>query len=258
MTRRPSPRVLPLLLVLTLPAVAGATDLIIKERQTFDGMGMGPTTKDATQYSAGNKRVTDGPDTRVIVDLDARTFTVANKQSKTYWTRSLDELKQRAEDGRKRLAEMPEQARKALEAMMGDGDVTITPTGKSEKIAGYTAKEFKLASPRVSGTLWVTEELADPVGTRAAQAFSDAVGGSAGPGGALATALGKVKGMPLRTTITMKAGPQTVTTTSEVLEVIQKTAPSDVLGVPAGFTKQEPPPVKVPAPQGAPAAPPKP
>jgi len=258
MTLRGCARFLSLFLVLVPPAGAGAADLIIKERQTFDGMGTGTTTKDATQYSTGNTRVTDSTDTRVIVDLEARTFTVANKQSKTYWTRTLDELKQRADEGRKRLAEMPEQTRKMVEGMMGGSDVSITPTGKSEKIAGYVAKEYKLESARVTGTLWVTEDVQDPLGAKAAQAFSEAVGGSAGPGGALATALGKVKGMPLRTTISMKAGPQTVTTTSEVLEVVQKSPPPDVMTVPAGFTRQEAPSLKPQAPKVVPQAPAKP
>lgn len=227
--------------LLTVAGGADAADLIIKERHTFEGMATGTTTTEATQYSAGNKRVTDSADSRVIVDLDARTFTVANKKTKTYWSRSLDELKQRAADSRKRIEAMPEQTRKMVEGMMGGTEVSLKPTGKSETIAGYTAKEYKLESPRVTGSLWVTEALQDPVGAKAAQAFSDAVGGSAGPGGALAAAMGKVNGMPLRTAITMTVGPQKVTTRNEVLAVQVQSPPPEALTVPEGFAKQDAP-----------------
>lgn len=258
MTNRRLLYLLPWVLAATVPAGAQAMDLIIKQRQSFDRGDGQATSKEATEYSAGNKRVTDSADSRFIVDLDARTVTLCSKASRTYYTRSFDEVREQVESGRKRLAAMSEQTRKMVEEMMGGGEVSVAPTGKQEKIAGYTAREYAVQSPRVTGAMWVTEEIDDPLARRAAEAMADAVGGSGGPSGALTTALGKVKGMPLRTRITMKNGPASVTTINEVTEVIKATPPADVLTVPAGFTKQEAPSLKPSAPKVVPQRPVKP
>ena len=56
----------------------------------------------------------------------------------------------------------------------------------------------------------------------------------------LGDAMEKLEGFPLRTRMEMKAGPQAVTVSNEVLEVKDASPPADMLKIPSGYTKQAP------------------
>lgn len=120
----------------------------------------------------------------------------------------------------------------------------ITPTGKTERIAGYDAKEYTVDAGGVHGSVWVTEALERPGNLAEWQRYAQ--GAIPGPAGKLAAAMARIKGFPLRTTITEAAGPMRMSTTTEVLEVREQAPPADVLTIPAGYRKTGGPFVKEP------------
>jgi len=139
---------------------------------------------------------------------------------------------------KKRMESLPPQAKAMMKGMMNDeGSVTLKPTGKSEKIAGYPAKEFTIEGGHVSGSVWISDALQPPMNEKQAADFATAMGSLGGPGAKLSEALAKAKGVALRTTTTITMGTHKMTSTREVTQVSDKAAPADVLEVPTGFSK---------------------
>jgi len=225
-----------LLLSLVLPSVGRAMDLTIRQRVTTTGPRA--ETHEATEYVTTTRRITDDPTHRTIVDLDARTLTVLDKTRKTYTVTTFDQLRAQMEAARKQLDAMPPEARKMMGGM--DAEVTLHPTGKTEKIAGYEAKEYALSGGPTTGAVWVTEEIELPSKSEDWDKFRGAIGGASGPGSKLGEAMAKLKGFPLRTNVTYSVGPITAGYATEVLSVSAQAAPPDVLTIPADTRKVAP------------------
>ena len=228
---------------LLLAAAAQAADLTVRQRTTTGG-GQNAQTREETQYAHGDTLVIDGPDERTIVDVGARTMTIADKQKKTYFVLTFDQMRAQADAVQKKLQEMPSQERGMMDQMLGTGaPVTLQPTGKKETIAGYEATEYALRGGPFQGSVWTTEALALPEGVRKWRELSASATAQKGPGRQLAEALAHAKGVPLRTTMTATIGPGTFSTSTEAIEVNTAPPPPDVLVVPPGFTKTAPPPM---------------
>lgn len=232
------------------PTWAGAKDLTLRQRTTTSGVVAG--TQESTQYWAGNRIVTDGPGNRVIFDLSAETMTLADKRQKTYFTQTFAEVREQAEmmksESRKQMEKLPPQAREMMGKMgmnlATETAVTVKPTGKTEKIAGYEAKEYGFVAGPVSGSVWATEALPPPGGPKAREAFSKIMGVAA-PGANVAQAIAQIDGVPLRTTFRSGTAPQMFTTTTEVVEVSETVPPAEVMKVPEGFAKVDSPLVRM-------------
>jgi hypothetical protein len=222
------------------PGRVEAKDLVLRQRVTTTGVRS--ETHEATQYWTANRTVTDSPDNRVIVDLGAETMTVADKRQKTYFTQTFAEMRHQAEAMKaamqKQMEDMPPQARDMMNKMgMGpDVAVSVKPTGKSEKIAGYEAKEYAIEGGPMTASVWATDALTPPGGIKAQEAMGKMMAGA--PGSRFSQAISEVKGVPLRITVHSTAGgTQGFGSTSEVVEVTEKTPPAEVMQVPAGFKK---------------------
>jgi hypothetical protein len=248
------------LLVIVAVGPADAKDLTLRQRMTSGGPHA--DSHESMQYWTPDKLITDDPDTRVIIDFTGETMTMVDKQRHTYHTQTFAEMRQRSEAAqanlKKHMESLPPQAREMMDQMgMGSKGaevaVSVKPTGKTEKIAGYEAKEYDLEVGAMRGSVWATEALQPPGGAKATEAFGRMLG-SAGPGAKISQAMLSVKGVPLRTTMS-SMGPHGFNTTTEVIEVSEKAPPPDVMQVPAGFKKTEQPEFGGPhAPKG-PAAP---
>jgi hypothetical protein len=233
-----------LFIALSVSTAATAKDVTLRQRTTTSGPAS--RTTDAMQYWTAGKMVTDDAQQRSIIDLVAKTITVADKTKKTYFTQTFAELQQQLdtmkEQIRKQMDNLPPQAREMMAKMGGnpmakmDAPVTLKPTGKSEKIAGYDAKEYAIEGG-MTGSVWVTEAIQLPMAAADATAFAKSLGGTGGSGAKFGEALVNLKALPLRTTFSISMGPQTMSTTTEVIEVAEKAPPADVLKVPDGFTK---------------------
>ncbi len=227
-------RLLASVLLVAATAAAQAGDLTVRQRTTMGGA----TTREETQYAHGHLLVIDGPDTRTIVDVNARTMQVADKRTRTWFAMTFDDLRRQADAVQRRARAMPPEARKMLDELLGSGDtVRLEPTGRRETIAGYEATEQALAGGPFRGSIWTTDAVPVPDGVRKWRELSADSTGAAGPARPLTQALARVRGLPLRTSMTANVGGSTFATATEVLEVRRTPVPREVLEIPAGFEK---------------------
>lgn len=231
------PRALVAALLVAIAANAPAADLMVRQRlTTTGGPGGGPRTEESTEYITAKLSVSDGSSSRTIVDLEAKTLTMIDKQRKTYAVMTFDDLRRRGEEMRKKLDELPPEVRRR---MSGDADATVKPTGRTERIAGYDAKEYSLEAGIMKGSIWTTEAIPTPGDRQQWKQFASASGATQGPGGKVTEALANIEGFPLRTVITQEMGPVKVTMTNETLEVRQQSPPPGMVTVPDGFRRME-------------------
>jgi hypothetical protein len=222
------------ILILLAASIAHAGDLTIRQRTMLGGVA----PRDETQYAHDALLVIDATDTRTIVDVDARTMKVADKRTRTWFELTFDDLRRQADAVQRRARAMPPKERKMLDELLGgNGAVTLEPTGRKAKIAGFQATEQALKGGPFAGSIWATDAVAVPEGVRRWRELSADSTSAAGPARPLTQALAQVRGLPLRTSMTANIGGTTFATSTEVLEVRKSTIPRDVLQVPAGFTR---------------------
>ena len=216
-----------------LGSTVGAADLIVRQRSST---GMSTTPNEETVYLMNDTIVTDSRALRTIVDLDKRTITSADKTKRTYTVLTFDELQAQMDALRKALANLPPEARKQMGGLLDDdAPVTLEPTGKTDTIAGYVAKEHALHGGTYNGSIWTTDAIATPPAFQKWKSIEKARGGAARQ---LSEAMQKLKGFPLRTHIEAKSpGGQSVTLSNDVIEVREGSPPAEMSTVPTGFTK---------------------
>jgi hypothetical protein len=227
-----------LAVLLVTAACVEAKDLTLRYRTTTSGVVAG--TQEFTQYWAGNRIVNDGRASRVLFDLDADTMTMVDKRRKSYYTQTFAEIQEQADtvaaDAHRQLEQLPPDVR----ATRGKTSVSVKRSGKSQKIAGYPAKEYLFEGGGVSGAIWATEALQPPGGAKARVAFSRMMGVAA-PGAYVAQAVAQVQGVPLRTTFRTGTGSQVFRMTTDVVAVSAQAPPTDAINVPDGFAKVDSP-----------------
>jgi hypothetical protein len=226
------------LVVLVTPTWVEAKNLTLRQRTTTSGTLA--STQEFTQYWVGSRIVNDGRGSRVLFDLDAGTMTMVDKRGTSYYTQTFAEVREQADsmtaDAQKALEKSPPEVR----ATRGKAAVSVKRTGKAAKIAGYLAREYAFAGGGVTGSIWVTDALTPPGGSKAHEAFSRMMG-LAPPGAYVAEAIAQIPGVPLRTTFRSGGDAKPFQTTTEVVEVSEKDPPADVTNVPEGFAKVESP-----------------
>ena len=227
----------PLVLALVLVAEAAAgKDLVLRQRAW--GPGRPKPGEEQTEYFSGGKIVIASPRLRTIVDLKARTWTLIELQRKSYRVVTFDDLRRARDRTAAALKRLPPAERKALGA---DDAISLRPTGRTAEIAGHAAKEYAVSGGAASGSVWVSEEIAAPEEAREWDQLSTSLGDLPGPYAAFKAATATLKGVPLRTDVTLPMGPGKVESGTEVLEVREEAPPADLLAVPAGFTRVAPP-----------------
>jgi hypothetical protein len=232
--------------LLVLAAAVDAKDLVVRQRSS-SGFG-GGTPSDETVYITNDKIVTDSAGVRTIVNLDAQSMTSVDKAQKTYTVVTFEELRKQMDMLRQSLDSMPPDARKQMAALFDDSQpVVVKQTGKTETIAGHSAKEHSLSGGPYSGYVWTTEEIDTPAAFTKWKGLEGMRGGAARR---LGEAMQQLKGFPLRTKIDMKTGGNPISLTNEVVEVKEGSPPKDALTVPSGYAKT--------APRGMPGPPPPP
>jgi uncharacterized protein DUF4412 len=223
---RRSMHLLAVLIAVSTPAWAEAKDLMLRLRTTITGK-----SEEAVQYWTTSKMVTDSPQLRTIIDLDAKTITRVTKKEKSYTTVTLDG----ARDLGKRRDWSEGSMGLPLRTTALDSTLTLTPTGRTEKIAGYEAKEYAIAGGNSSGSVYVTEALDLGPNAQAFKKVAADLGGPGRSGGRLIQELAKVKGLALRKSLVRTVGTQKISTQVEVVEIAAKSPPADIWKVPHGF-----------------------
>ncbi len=219
---------------LVLASAAGAKDLIVHQRSSATiGSSM---PREETVYLAGDKIVTDSTGARTIVDLQNRTITTADKAKRIYTVTTFDELHAQMELLKRSVEKLEPEARAQLGGMFDDDvTVTLTPTGRSQKLAGHSAQEYAVAGGPYSGSVWFTTEIATPEEFKRWKRVEQEGSGAAQR---LGEALARIDGVPVKMQVEVKTGARTMQLSNEVLEVREGSPTPDLLAVPPGFTKQ--------------------
>lgn len=218
-------------LLAVLAAATGAhaaNDLVLRQHIVISSSTEVP--REQMQYFSGPLRITDDDRATTIINIDKKTFTFINKRDKTYSVTTFAELEKRGGSHDQRVKQLPPQVRDTVNA---DVKIDLKPTGKSETIAGYEAKEYGVDAKGVIGTVWVTDKLELARSADWAK-LNTLFGGTSSPGGHLDEALSKMKGVPLRRSLTMSPLPLV---TSEVVEVRHAPPPAALQRIPEGYTK---------------------
>jgi hypothetical protein len=220
-----------------LTSIASARDLMVRQRSVSGFGGLPPSEE--TVYLMGNRIVTDSNAMRTIVDLDKKTITAVDKRKQTYSVLTFDELKAQMDALRRSIDKLPPEVRQQVSPLFEEGEpVVVTPTGRTETIAGHKANEHKLSGGPYTGAVWTTSDLETPPEFKKWKAIEQSRGGAARR---LGEAMEKVSGFPLRTQLKVKTAAEPIELSNEVLEVREETPPADVAKVPDGFTKQAAP-----------------
>jgi hypothetical protein len=215
------------LIAVSTPAWVEAKDLMLRLRTTSTGK-----PEESVQYWTTSRMVSDSPQLRTIIDLDAKTITRVKKAEKSYATVTLDGARDLGEKWDRSAAStgLPLQQTTAL-----DSALTLTPTGRSETIAGYEAKEYAIAGDNVSGSVYITEALDLGPNAEAFKKVAADLGGPGRSGGRLIQELAKVKGVALRKSLVTTLSTQKIATKIEVVEIAAQSPPADIWKVPKGF-----------------------
>ena len=210
-------------------------DLVIKRKVTT--LGGGPNVE-STCYWGERLRVTDDDKRRVSFDLDTKTVTVLDKKSNAYFTLTFDQVLQQRQAQDKRFETLPLEERKKVGL---DKPIELTPSGKTESIAGRPSKEYTFGAAQLSGSVWIAEDLQpSPTWAEWTNVIAN-IESSGYAGRQLAESIGRIKGYPMRSTLNVTMGAQQTAFTVEVTEASTGTIPQEMTKPPAGAIKAEPP-----------------
>lgn len=171
----------------------------------------------------------------IIIDLNKNVIFLVNPSEKTYIETTLPlDLKKF----------LPDQ----VASMMGmmKLSIKVTPTSETKVIKGWNCKgydmEMNVMMMKMNSKLWVTQDV--PFDWKS---FRDKMGIETFRAAFASMSLGddainefkKINGFQVASNMTMSIMGQNIEVTSEVLEVVKKSAPAGTYTVPAGFKKVE-------------------
>jgi hypothetical protein len=218
----------------TREALAGSDEAYERAKQNL-------LPHEITHYMTPTREAFDIPSQLIIVDIETKTKTIADKARQTYYVQSFADMLAETRKRRTKASELdemregtPPPVRERLASMVCQEPVALRPSGATETIAGYEAKEYRNQSdtPSCQFSVWVAEALEEPTQGRTWDALRSLHRGLTSYEAFYAEAT-KLKGLPLRTT-----RPQN---TIEVVEVTNEPVPPEVFTVPSGYTRVDPP-----------------
>jgi hypothetical protein len=201
------------------------TDFAAHSRMAFLDKGREtPTTLYISQMAT---RSSMGEGMEVIIRLDAKKMFIIDNKKKTYSEMTFDEMEKRTAGAGKENP--PPEAAAQMKPMMGSGEVTVTPLGPGETIAGYATEKYHATmGAEMEVDLWMAPALAMPA------AFYDAMK-SLMPADPMFDEYKKIGGMQLKSVSTMKVGGHPITTSMVVTSVDKAPIPAATFDVPAGY-----------------------
>lgn len=249
--RRRRIRGLALLLLLALAAACERRpEAVILHQKTIVAGGEGePRVDESMQYWTDRMLVLVQPAGHFIVDFQAEATTSVNQRNRTVVRRTFAEnqAKMDVENAQRQqqAADYPEDARAELERMgqiPGPNltKVELRPTGRSETIAGYQAREIEFTGSAAKGALWISDALPLPLGEKEIQAYRRSTAGMNAASMQFALAMAEAGGIPLRTVLTASLNPHGQTVTNEVIDVRRGPLPAELSGAPDDFARLTP------------------
>jgi hypothetical protein len=227
-----------------LGAVSARADVYMKQKThtgSFTVMGKTQPEKDETMvfWLGDNKvRSDEGTERSVIFLADKGILYVLDHIKKTYMEMPLN-LGKALEDA---LAGQGEEAQKIagmMKGMMGSMSAKVTETSETKKIGNWNCRKYlidmKMPMGEMNSETWATEDIKiDP------KLYFSAVNAmmASRPGfQEMIKEMQKIKGVVAYQVSTTKVMRTDVTSTMELLECADKSAPAGTYDLPAGYTK---------------------
>lgn len=234
---------------LAFPALVSA-DMMIREAtatDAFEMMGQKvPAAADTSVTWLSEKRARKdmGDTASIIILVDKNVMYTLNHPAKTYLEIPLDAFgdlsKLMSASGDEEQAAAAETVMKGMMAQM-QLKVTVTPTEETKKIQKWNCKKYtvdtKMGMATVKSEIWATEDVKVDYETlqKIGSAFMAPM-----PGAKEALEeMKKIKGLTIHSAGTANMMGAQVTTTTEVLEVSEKSAPAGIFDLPEDYKKQE-------------------
>ncbi len=219
------------------PATLFAQDITLHGTRT---QPRGPEVATTSYFTSAAIRQTTADGNETIIRLDAKKIIALDNKKKTYSEMTFDQLQKMTAAATASMDNLPPEAQAQMKKLMGGagGDVSVTPMGAGETIAGYATQKYHITMGSIDMEMSVAPSLVLP------PVYYDVMK-------ALAPAnpmfdmkkmyeeFKKIKGTPLKTVTNMKMMGQSTTTTELVTSVDKGAIPGSVFDVPAGYKQMQ-------------------
>jgi hypothetical protein len=228
------------LLTLVGSAMADTYFVQVAHADAFEIMGQKqPEMNDTTVIWLGDGRScsTTGSDRAMLYEAGASKMTTVNHGDQTFSDIPLDMLSDSDQDA----GEMDEdqQALAMARAMMGELEVTVTPTEETGKVGDWSARKFDVAIAlglmKIDQEIWATDEI--DADADMYNALRDGMMARMPGFEKLINAMKQIEGMPVKTVSTVNAMGQQLTTTTTLIEYDQRDAPVGIYDIPEDYKK---------------------
>jgi len=230
---------------LLFAATAFGKDLSVRYRVTETTDGSPEKQYEVGSYWAGNLYVSDEENLRKILDVKKETITTIEKTERVYRVGTFQELREQIKAMQaareQQMAELPPDQRALGEAAIAyqreqQMRARYEPTGRTETIAGYDAREYVLDSGPYRLSVWTTEAITPPPNPLT-RLLGDVYDAMFVPGRGAAEGADGVNGLRLRTISESKMAGIKGISTSEAIDVKEQAPPPELLRVPEGYTR---------------------
>ena len=239
-------------LVCVAAPITAQADMYIKQKNHMDGYSMMGQTQPpqddlfVSWMSKDKARMDHGEDTSIIVRLDKKKIYMINHAEKTYgempYNETTDILTSALADSDLSDEEQA-QAKKMMAgfAEMMTPKISVKGTGETKKIKKWNCKKYIMTMNMMGTTatteVWATEDIKIDYELYSTLMFSmmPKTPGS----GKMPEEMKKIKGLTVLSTGTMSMMGTDVKSTQELLEVVEKSAPTVTYKIPEGYKKQK-------------------
>lgn len=221
-------------------------DIYLKQTQHMDAMTVMGQTRPAQDvitetWITDTKMAVNSEKQQILIDLEAKTITMADHEKETMMSMPLD-FSKAAESAGKTPGEQA-QMQEFMKKMM-DLNVTIEPTNETKTINDWNCRKYvkviDMGMGKVTADVWATtdininEELYD----KFSAAMMAQMPGMADNLGAIEEEMEKIKGVQVYVEQTNEVMGQTVNSTVELLEYKEGNAPADAFELPSDYSQQ--------------------
>lgn len=244
-------------MVLTVFIMIGLanSDVYMKQKRHTDGMKIMNTEQPATDeidevwITAKGIRV-DNPKTSMLILIDEKKMVMINHEKKTYseMPMNMGQVIKEAAQKEGKDSEEAEQMAGGNQAMMQGMmkmDIKVEPTAEAKKINNWNCKKYNLTMNTFMGPMnsevWASEDLKVDKNLYAkfSTAFMAMMPGMQSGMGEMMKEMEKIKGVQVKSIAKHEMMGQTMTSSTELLEFKDGTAPVNLLKIPAGYKKTD-------------------
>ncbi len=234
-------------------------DIYMKEKKHTDAVKiMGqeqPATDEITEVWITTKGIrTDSPKGSMIILIDEKKMIMIDHEKKTYteMPMNMGQMMSKAakEEGMDdKEAEQAGEANQAMMQGMMQGmmkmEVTVQPTAETKKINNWNCKKYNLAMNTFMGPMnteiWASEDLKidKDLYAKYTTALMSMMPGMQSGMGNMMREMEKIKGVQVRSIAKHEMMGQTISSSTELIEFKDGTAPANLFKIPAGYKKKE-------------------